>query len=103
MTSMTMHYEMEVTAAGVVTFPGIDFSHTKPMRLVGQSGRLVVVHKPAGKCWSGVGAPRDYVPARFMVFEIVERLSTGRYRVEKLVEADARGAAQPLQEIRDGS
>lgn len=99
MTSMSMmEFAIEVSDAGVVTVPGVDFSNRTPMTLVEQRGVYLAVHKPAGKCWSSIGM-RSYVPASMLVFQIVGKDEQGRYVVQQLVDAPVRPVPQALKAV----
>lgn len=60
----------EVKLDGTVRFPGLDFEGSK-LTLHQQTADAMIVHVSGGSGWNGVGQPRAYSPAHFIVLRRV--------------------------------
>lgn len=88
MTSFTS-IRMRIKADGSIETPGIDFG---PMKLVALRGDTLAVKVEGSKYWSGIGQPQAYAPAKFMIFEILDRHDPdeGSLKVMELIQFPVR-------------
>jgi hypothetical protein len=102
----TFNSYLEVQPDGTVRVPGIDYSNRTPMTVAAMTDDTIVVVKPSGSCWNGVGQPHVYVPAKYMVFKIVKTTkiknsSARRIDVEGLIEFGTRAKNIVTDVVKD--
>lgn len=70
---MNLYRHIETHEDGRARIPGVTFEG-RPLRVHERikraAGDILILRVEGGKCWAGVGADREYVPAKFMVFDI---------------------------------
>ena len=72
---------------GTVKQFGIDYGETKnkPLKILAQNDKFVVIKFPGSMCWSGIGMPWTYYKGRIAVFQIDSKLDN-KYLLSEVIE-----------------